>query len=178
MLNNLNRSNHTEWKRGRNDGHVWKRTGYLGSASGMAGGQLSPVTWPFPQLPVFKIIGSLTALSPSPIYLTNNSSVPNKPKQTNRTSYFTFILVSYYVGYRCNRSKGNCTFPTECVSVCTCVCSHILTRSPAVTSMTDRTAQVVKLTLILPGPREWDGISAHATAAERAIIWQKQALPP
>jgi len=48
--------------------------------------------------------------------------------------------------------------------------------------MADRTAPVVKLTLnltlILPGPQQWDGVSAHETVAERAIIWQKQALLP
>ena len=46
-----------------------------------------------------------------------------------------------------------------------------LTRSQAVARMADRTAPVVKLTLtltqILPGAREWDGVSAHATAAKR-----------
>jgi len=55
------------------------------------------------------------------------------------------------------------------------------TRSPAVAKMADRTAPVVKLTLtlaiILPGPREWDGVSAHATAAKRAIIWQNRQFP-
>jgi len=29
------------------------------------------------------------------IYLTNSSYVPNRPQQTNSTSYFTFILISY-----------------------------------------------------------------------------------
>jgi len=54
------------------------------------------------------------------------------------------------------------------------------TRSPAVAGMADRTAPVVKLTLtlILPGAQEWDGVSAHATVAKRAIIWQKQAVSP
>jgi len=58
--------------------------------------------------------------------------------------------------------------------------SPTFTRSPAVARMADRTAEVVKRTinLILPGQREWDGVSAHATAAEQAIIWQKQALLP
>jgi len=46
------------------------------------------------------------------------------------------------------------------------------TRSPAVARMADRTAPVVKLTLtltqILPGVREWDGVSANATAAKLA----------
>jgi len=58
--------------------------------------------------------------------------------------------------------------------------SNLLTRSPAVARMADHTAPVIKLTLTLVlislGPRECHGISAHATAAERAIIWQKQAL--
>jgi len=43
------------------------------------------------------------------------------------------------------------------------------TRSPAVARMADRTDPVVKLTL--------DGVSAHATAAKRAIIWQKGISP-
>jgi len=56
---------------------------------------------------------------------------------------------------------------------------HCCTRSPAVAKMADRTAPVVKLTLtlILLDPPEWDGVSAHATVAKRAIIWQKQAVP-
>jgi len=43
-----------------------------------------------------------------------------------------------------------------------------ITRSPAVARMADCTAPVVKLgltlTLILPGPREWDGVLAYATS--------------
>jgi len=46
------------------------------------------------------------------------------------------------------------------------------TRSPAVARMADRTAPVVQLTLtltqILPGARESDDVSAHATAAKQA----------
>jgi len=55
-----------------------------------------------------------------------------------------------------------------------------LTWSRDAARMANCTAPVVKLTLtlILPDPREWDSVLAHATAAERAIIWQKQALLP
>jgi len=48
----------------------------------------------------------------------------------------------------------------------------------------DDDAPVVKLgliltiTLILPGAWVWDGVLAHATAAERTTIWQKQPLLP
>jgi len=55
-------------------------------------------------------------------------------------------------------------------------------RSQSVARMADRTAAVVKLTLnltlILPGPQEWDGVLAHAMVAKRAMIWWKQAVPP
>jgi len=58
---------------------------------------------------------------------------------------------------------------------------QLKTRSPAVARMANHTAPVVKLTLtlslILSGPREWDGVSAHATAANRVIIWRKRAVP-